>query len=135
MFIDMILKTFPRTWQAAVALVVMIVALQQAFMGLQAAVMPDSKLGVWGAIKLVVGLIVGLAAAVAFYYFQSQAEQKPAGSVDQLEMLNKYHEAQKKEEALRHTATPVFSSHHGEIKPPQLSNSTNPPNPMNPDKK
>ncbi len=118
----MLLKTFPRTWQAAVALVVMLAALQQAFIGLQVLVVPDMSLGVWGAIKLAGSLLIGVTAMVVFYHYQSIAASKTAGVAHPLEVLNKGYETQLKDVALHHSATSVFSSRGGEIKPPEDSN-------------
>ncbi len=113
MFIEMILKTFPRSLRAAGALVVMVICLQQAFTSLQTLLLPDQVSG--GAIvRFVVTLIIGVAAAIAFYYFQTVDGQttKP----HEVEILNKHYETQPHSQ-YKGTATPVFSSHDGEIKP------------------
>ncbi len=62
----------------------------------------------------VIVLIVGLAATVIFYYFQSADREKK--NYNSLETLNTYHEAEQREKKLKENkATPVFSSHGGEI--------------------
>ena len=113
MLIDMILKTWPRSLRAGVALVVMIVSLQQAFVGLQGLLLPDqgSSLVV---IKFVVALIVGVTATIAFYYFQSVDDR--SAKPHEVEILHKYQQSQP-HDRYKGTATPVFSSHQGELKP------------------
>ncbi len=116
MFIDMILKTIPRSIRAAIALVVMLISLQQAFTGLQALILPgDDGAGVL--VEFLLELVMGILAGAAFYYFQAIDDQ-PAVQDKSLETLNNYHEAEREEQRLRAVkATPVFSSHDGEIIP------------------
>jgi hypothetical protein len=112
MFIEMILKTFPRSLRAAGALVVMVICLQQAFTALQSLLLPDQA-SAGAVIRFVVTLIVGVAAAIAFYYFQT-IDSQPA-KPHEVEILNKHYESQPHNQ-FKGTATPVFSSHDGEIK-------------------
>jgi hypothetical protein len=115
MFIDMILKTIPRSLRAAAALVVMLICLQQGLTSLQALVTAQDA-PPYTAFKFGLAVLVGTAAAVAFYYFQS-VDGKPAAQHKELETLNRYHEAERRQQELAsHTAKPVFSSHDGAIR-------------------
>ncbi len=111
MFIEMILKTFPRSLRAAGALVVMVICLQQAFTTLQTLLLPDQASG-GAAIRFVITLVIGGAAALAFYYFQT-IDSQPA-KPHEVEILNRHYESHNQHKGM---ATPVFSSHDGEIKP------------------
>ncbi len=120
MFIEMILKTIPRSLRAAIALIVMLFSLQQAFLALQVLILPGDD-GAGPVVKFVVGFLIGTVAGGAFYYFQSIDDQ-PTGSHKSLETLNTYHEAEREEQRLRAAkATPVFSNHEGEIIPADQS--------------
>jgi hypothetical protein len=113
MFIEMLLKTWPRNWRAAVALVVLLSCLSRGLTTVSALVMPG-KDDVGSVILGLVALVVGLAAAVAFYYFQSNGNSPQRYS--ELETLDKYHQAERYKHA---KATPVFSSHEGAIGTPK----------------
>ena len=116
MFIDVILKTIPRSLRAAAALVIMLICLQQGLTSLQVLVTTQNA-APYVAFKFGLALLVGIAAAVAFYYFQS-IDGRPVARHKELETLNRYHEAERQQQKLAsHTATPVFSSHEGEIRP------------------
>jgi len=85
MFInDMLFKTIPRSLRAGVALVVMLICLQQAFTSLQSLIVP-SEAGVtaWMIVKLGVALLIGIAAAIAFYYFQDVDSQTKTEKPDE----------------------------------------------------
>ena len=92
MFIEMILKTIPRSLRAAVALIVMLSALWTVYNMLPAMlVMGEVSFGRVAGFGL--GLIIGIAATILFYYFQS-VDGEPEGPHKQLETLNKYYEAE-----------------------------------------
>ncbi len=115
MFIDMILKTIPRSLRAVVALIVMVVSIQQAFTALQTLLLPGSG-SVGDVIRFTACLVFGVVAAGFFYYYQS-LDSVSNGSHQSLETLNAYHEAKNREQRIaENRATPVFSSHDGEIK-------------------
>ena len=79
MFLDMIRAHIPRSWQAGIALVVMVMALGMTFNAL-GQVLTGADYASWS--RLVSGLIVGLPAAVYFYYVQSK-DRRPK-SADQI---------------------------------------------------
>jgi hypothetical protein len=112
MFIEMLFKTLPHSKRAAVALVVMLVTLGRGLATLQALLVPGSQESVPSTVIGLAALVISLVAAGFFYYFQSVDGQtkKP----HEVEMLDHYY---KSEQHKRATATPVFSSHEGEVKP------------------
>lgn len=117
MFIDMILKTIPRSLRAGVALLVMLVALSAANNALAPLLVPGGD-GIGTVLTFVFGFIIGLVAAGYFYYFQSIDGGEP-GAHKPLETLNETHIADQRRQRIENAkAAPVFSSHDGEIKPP-----------------
>lgn len=117
MFIDMILKTIPRSWRAAAALLVALACVQQVFTRLQSLLLSQGNAGLNGFV-FIVALVLGVASTTAFYYFQSVDDRNV--EVGSLETLDKYHRAQAQKERIERPATAVFSSHQGEIPPGQL---------------
>jgi hypothetical protein len=107
MFLQMILGTIPRSIRAGMALVVMLVAIQQGFSDFSQLVLPGASK--W---KLVLGifwLIVGLAAVVMFYYFQSVDGEGRGKKYNGLDTLSKAYESQRREKEMKsHVATPAF---------------------------
>lgn len=110
MFIDMLIKTWPRSWRAAAALLALFVGTGILFDGLQALLLPDQP---GGGFKFFAGLAIALPAVIAFYHYQFM--DGGGRTFNQLETLDKAYGAQLQEQRIRRsTATPVFSSHHGE---------------------
>jgi len=96
MFLQMILKTIPRSVRAAVALVALILLMGIGLSALKE--MATSKTaGAWVAIRAIGGLFLGAVAGVFFYYYQER-DEKPA-EYNELETLSKYHEAGSKQNA------------------------------------
>lgn len=113
MFLELLLKSWPRSWRAAAALVALIVGGGLLLDGLQALVLPEDQTG---GVRFIIGLAIVIPATVCFYQWQFlDGESKPYQG---LETLNKHHEAKRREERIRSAAvTAVFSSHHGEHVP------------------
>jgi hypothetical protein len=84
MFIDMILKTIPRSWRAAVALVGLLLGSGVLLSALQQLVTPGAGAG--AVVKFLLGLVTTVPAAICFYYFQFKDSQARAYS--DLEVLN-----------------------------------------------
>jgi hypothetical protein len=117
MFIEMLYKTWPRSWRAAAALLVMLGALSAAYDALIPILMPGPD-GILVVFQFIAGTILGLAAAGYFYYYQT-VDDEPPGLHKHLETLNNAHVAEEQRKRIEGAkATPVFSSHHGEIKRP-----------------
>jgi hypothetical protein len=119
MFMDMLSKTIPRSWRAAIALLVTLLAFGRGLSAIQVLVVPDSDKS--GLFVSILALIIGIVAMIAFFYFQSiDGEPK---KYNELETLNKYYQREQHKQAI---AKPVFSSHEGEIKP-KATNKTKTP--------
>jgi hypothetical protein len=72
MFIQMILDHIPRTWKAAVALMVMITAVSAGLQGLTAVIVGNGQLSDW--LRVTGGLVFGLPATYVFYTEQRRAQ-------------------------------------------------------------
>lgn len=115
MFIDMILKTIPRSIRAGVALVLTFMFLGAGFNELSTLLSAD-KPSLWLTVKCVGGLLLGSAAAICFYYFQAQDGGN--GHYSDLPTLNRHYKDEQARQRIEGAeVTPVFSSHEGEIKP------------------
>jgi hypothetical protein len=117
MFLNMLRHAIPRSWRAAVALVICLLFLSPGLSVLQYLVVPlsNSHISGWQVAKQLILLAIGACAGVAFYYFQGK-DGAPKNKYSGLEVLNKAEEFRQQEERLKRTATPVFSSHEGEVK-------------------
>lgn len=134
MFINMILKTIPRSPRAAVALLVSLVALWRGTNGLIPLLGVSGRVSGFDTFITVACLAIGTVAGVVFYYFQAQDGERVAKPYDPLEVLNHAQETMAQhahEEKLKHAATPVFSSHDGEVKSSETQ-SSGPDNPSSP---
>jgi hypothetical protein len=119
MFIDMILRSLPRSPRALVALVVLWVGGGWMLTGLQDLLLPDEAGYTGGGLQFFGGLVITIAATITFFYFQHQDGEGGKG-YSHLETINKYHEAEQRETRIKGAeVTPVFSSHHGEHPPEQ----------------
>jgi len=103
MFLQMILKTIPRSFRAGVALVFLMILMGVGLSALKE--LATSKTAdAWVAARAIGGLILGAVAGVFFYYYQAR-DEKPA-EYNELETLSKYHEAEWKK-----SQTPLKTSY------------------------
>lgn len=128
MLLSWIVKTIPRSPRAFLALLVMLGSVSLLFSSLTTLFAPTGANTTREALKFIVGLIIGVPATAVFYYFQHMDEAKNH-SRRELEILNNYAEAEKRERIYKQSvATPVFTSHGGQVEP----RSPDAPNPHRP---
>lgn len=84
MFFEMIRKTIPHSLRAFIALLVMVFSITMLYNGLTGMFVANASKD--ALISFIIGLIVGLPATAAFFYFQ--AEDQRAIKDGRLEILN-----------------------------------------------
>lgn len=115
MLLSWIVKTIPRSPRAFLALLVMLGSVSLLFSSLTVLFAPTGANVTKEAIKFAVGLIIGVPATAVFYYFQHMDEAKSHGKRE-LEILNNYAEAEKRERVYKQSiARPIFTSHDGAV--------------------
>lgn len=96
----MILKTIPRSIRAGVALFLVFVCFYGGLKALQQILVPGED-SLWVQFQCYGGLIVGVGAVIAFYYFQSVDGN--GGGYSELDTLTRYHQAEREKQKMQKT--------------------------------
>ena len=98
MFIEMLLKTIPRSFRAFLALVLTIIFMGVGLDSLRDLILLDTDSS-WLVVKCIGGIILGFITTGFFFYYQSL--DKTSKSYNDLETLNKYQQAEREKQKLK----------------------------------